>query len=151
MWFEQELNELLKNSHVRLFIYVTREVTSKQTETTTTESKDNVTPTTTEQAILDAEKGVMTRETTASSISQFSSYITKGRPDISSHLASCVESLQPTNSVGIGACGPLDLIELTRKAVSQDVYDSGPSITLHAEVSQYLLSIDIGRCGHGRN
>lgn len=61
--------------------------------------------------------------------------IQKGRPDVFNLVTSCISQCGSESRVGIGACGPTQMIQMTRNAVSQETYDAGPSITLHAEVS----------------
>lgn len=59
----------------------------------------------------------------------------KGRPDIAHLVTDCVSGASLEDRIGVGACGPFNLIQATRDAVSQKAYDKGPSITFHSEVS----------------
>lgn len=61
----------------------------------------------------------------------------KGRPDIANLLASCFSQCSLESKIGVGACGPIQMIEAARDAIYQSTYDNGPSITLHTEVSTF--------------
>lgn len=63
------------------------------------------------------------------------SNIRKGRPDIAHLVTDCLSHCSTEDRIGVGACGPSDLITTVRKTVSQKEYDRGPSITFHSEVS----------------
>lgn len=63
--------------------------------------------------------------------------VKKGRPDIARHMADCFSQCRPEDRVGIGACGPSDMLEATRNILAKGIYDGGPSITLHTEVRLY--------------
>lgn len=67
----------------------------------------------------------------------------KGRPDITHLVTDCVSRCSLEERIGVGACGPFNLIESTRAAVSQKDFDKGPSITFHSEVSDFLVIDDL--------
>jgi hypothetical protein len=59
----------------------------------------------------------------------------KGRPNIATLLDSCISQCSLDSKIGIGACGPSQMMETTRNAIYQSTYDNGPSITLYNEVN----------------
>lgn len=67
--------------------------------------------------------------------------VNKGRPDVLKLVAGCISQCSLESRIGVGACGPTQMIKMTRKAVSQETYDTGPSITLHTEVSFLIYSL----------
>jgi hypothetical protein len=71
--------------------------------------------------------------------------IQQGRPDVFDLVTYCISQCGLKSRVGVGACGPTKMIQMTRKAVSQGTYDTGPSLTLHTEVS-YLMRYSVILC-----
>jgi len=65
----------------------------------------------------------------------------RGRPDIASHIADCVTTCGPDERIGVGACGPAKMLDMTRKALSHSTYDNGPSIDFHTEVGGFDVII----------
>lgn len=82
----------------------------------------------------DVEKGKEEKSGGAVSLSG----LRKGRPDIAHLVTDCVSRCSLEDRIGVGACGPFNLIESTREAVSRKDYDKGPSITFHSEVSGFF-------------
>jgi hypothetical protein len=122
-WFEKELQQLQASPCVNLFIHVSRdEVVSEDCS-----SLDSAPVT------ADVEKG---KEETGGQAIPLSAR-RKGRPDIANLLASCISQCSLESRIGVGACGPIQMIETTRDAISQSMYDNGPSITFHTEVSTF--------------
>ncbi|KAJ5793171.1 uncharacterized protein N7503_009149 [Penicillium pulvis] len=117
-WFQDELRELQDNHFVNLFIHVSQDDTADDS------SSGETTP-----VGSDIEKG--RNKTTQSS--EYMSCIRRGRPNIADLVASGVSRCPPHYQVGVGACGPMKILEGTRKATSQRAFDHGPSITLHTE------------------
>ena len=122
-WFEMELQQLQASSCVNLFLHVSRdEIVSEDC------SSLDSTPVT-----EDVEKGK--EETGGQAIPIFAQQ--KGRPDIANLLASCFSQCSLDSKIGVGVCGPIQMIEAARDAIYQRTYDNGPSITLHTEVSNF--------------
>lgn len=86
----------------------------------------------------EVEKGHLSPVAVTSPETEFANSILTGRPSIEDHVTTCVESCKPTDRIGVGACGPVELVASTRKAVAQRIYDNGPSMTLYTEVSYFL-------------
>lgn len=69
--------------------------------------------------------------------------VRKGRPDIASLITDRLSQCSVDDRVGVGACGPINMIESTREVTCRSMFDSGPSITLHTEVSEiFRLSLE---------
>ena len=64
----------------------------------------------------------------------YTPFFYRGRPNISMLVTDCIAQCPLHSRVGVGACGPLKLIETTREATSQPAFDIGPSVSLHTEV-----------------
>ncbi|KAL4780301.1 ferric reductase like transmembrane component-domain-containing protein [Aspergillus varians] len=130
-WFETELARLRDNSCVNVSIYVTRD------ETLSVDSTASATPDSEKSAAMvnaapgagDIEMGLlkeMMPKATDDSIHK------KGRPDIKLLISDCIVGCSSEEKVGIGGCGPTEMIEGLRRAVRErDI--SGPSVTLHTE------------------
>ncbi|KAF4182982.1 hypothetical protein CNMCM7927_009359 [Aspergillus lentulus] len=118
-WFEKELQQLQESPCVNLFIHVSRDVTSEHCSSL-------------DLALVagDVEKG--NEEANGRPIPICDRR--KGRPDTANLLASCISQCSLESRIGVGVCGPIQMIETTRAAIYQCTYDNGPSITLHAEV-----------------
>lgn len=67
------------------------------------------------------------------------SFVRRGRPNIADLVANGISWCPPHYQVGVGACGPMKILEGTREATSQKAFDNGPSITLHTEVRLLLF------------
>lgn len=120
-WFGKELQQLQASPCINLFIHVSREeVVSEDCS-----SLDSAPIT------ADVEKG---KDQTGGQAIPLSIQL-KGRPDIANLLASCISQCSLESRIGVGACGPVQMIQATRDAIYQSTYDNGPSITLHTEVS----------------
>ncbi|KAJ5167712.1 uncharacterized protein N7482_003306 [Penicillium canariense] len=118
-WFEKELQQLEESPCVNLFLYVSRdEVVSADSS-----SLDSALMTS------DVEKGREMADRTSRC-----SPPSRGRPDVGNLIASCISHCDSEFRIGVGACGPSELIAAAREATSQSAYDNGPSITLHTEV-----------------
>lgn len=61
----------------------------------------------------------------------------KGRLNVANRLAGCFSQCNSESKIGVGACGPIQMIEDVRNAIYQSTYDNGPSITLHTEVRNF--------------
>lgn len=61
-------------------------------------------------------------------------YMKKGRPDIRLLISDCISGCGSEERVGIGGCGPIGMIDTLRQVVRERQI-SGPSVTLHTEVS----------------
>lgn len=64
----------------------------------------------------------------------YMSCIRRGRPNITDLVTNGISWCPPHYKVGVGACGPKQILEGAREATSQKAFDKGPSITLHTEV-----------------
>lgn len=125
---------------MRTFIYVTRDnhassgakpaITSEIAQTTDT-GKD-ISSVSSNSDPVDVEKGPLNSAMTPTLPA---TKIRKGRPDILSLVPSCIANCSVGDRVGIGACGPAEMLDATRKAVARGMHGDGPSITLHTEVS----------------
>jgi hypothetical protein len=134
-WFEKELTQLQESAHVRLFIHVTREDVKPENPndiilTKPDVSSNNTTP-------IDIEKSPTGIESNVINPQLLLGNTHKGRPDISTYISMFVDCCSPSDRVGIGACGPVDMVDSVTRAVSRGVYDDGPSITVYTEVSVY--------------
>lgn len=87
-------------------------------------------------AVEDLEKGKEGGSRLAVSVSD----IRKGRPNLPPLITDCLTGCASTDRVAVGACGPRDLLKVTRDTVFQEDFDEGPSISLHTEVSDLILS-----------
>lgn len=125
-WFEKELQQLQASPCVNLFIHVSRE----EVVSVDCSSLDSAPITT------DVEKG---KDETGGQAIPLSVQL-KGRPDIANMLASCISQCSLESRIGVGACGPVQMIKTTRDAIYQSTYDNGPPIALHTEVSIFFLS-----------
>lgn len=110
---------------MNLFIYVTSDTTSdKRSDSSSLASTG---------AIDDAEKG---REGVTDQAIGLPS-IRYGRPDVFNLVTYFISQCGSESRVGVGACGPTQMIRMTQNAVSQEANDIGPSITFHTEVSDH--------------
>ncbi|KAJ5924415.1 hypothetical protein N7466_008602 [Penicillium verhagenii] len=116
-WFQDEVGKLQDSPLVNLFVHIS------QDDLTSHDSSRGTSP-----VGSDMEKGKDAMRSLENP-----SCIRKGRPDISEFVASGIACCPLQYKVGIGACGPMKILEATRRAASQKVFDDGPSITLHIE------------------
>lgn len=58
----------------------------------------------------------------------------KGRPDIAALITDSLSVCATTDQVGVGACGPVEILDTTRHTLFHRTFDEGPFITLHTEV-----------------
>lgn len=126
----------MRDSHrINLHIYVTQGDIEKSVEIESLHAGEG---SSSESSVRDPEKGFASREGSTE-------YATleprRGRPDIASHIADCITHCDQTDRIGVGACGPAKMLDLTRKALSRSTYDNGPSIDLHTEVSRKWTQI----------
>lgn len=78
----------------------------------------------------DVEKSAMS----ASSASIKSSYaIYQGRPDVPGVLTRIVDSADGRERIVVAACGPDELMEVTRKTMAGCISVRGPSVEFHGE------------------
>lgn len=135
---------------MRIFLYVTQktgdlvvspELVEKNSTTSTNLSTDLIRN---QVPMGEVEKGPLSPVAVTSPDTKFANSIRSGRPSIENHVITCVESCKPTDRIGVGACGPVELVASTRKAVAQKIYDNGPSITLYTEVSHFLYYKVVG-------
>ncbi|CAG7972845.1 unnamed protein product [Penicillium salamii] len=126
-WFGKELQELRESKKINLHIYVTQGDLEKSIEV---ESLHAAGDSSSASSVQDPEKGFNANEPSASLPPMLTR---KGRPDIEAHLASFIDACAPESRVGVGACGPANMLGITRKALSHSNYDNGPSITFHTE------------------
>ncbi|QKX56546.1 uncharacterized protein TRUGW13939_03651 [Talaromyces rugulosus] len=131
-WFEKELAQLQESPHVRLFIHVTRADAKSEhpkdvqdvvlTKTEVSNNNSN-TP-------VDIEKSSIGIDSNALSFTN----VQRGRPDISKYVSGFIDSCSPEDRVGIGACGPVDMVDSVQKShYSRGAYDDGLSITVYTE------------------
>ncbi|KAJ6184662.1 hypothetical protein N7519_005963 [Penicillium mononematosum] len=141
-WFAQELKQLQSHPEVNLFIHVTCQTDLSGTSSSTSPSsssekvstKDDVILTEPSPAILtrDPEKGAEQQPT--GNISSSVKEILPGRPNIGNLIAAAAAgSAKLDDRVIVGACGPSQLLSTTQKAVSNELLNDGPSITLYTE------------------
>ncbi|KAJ5103864.1 hypothetical protein N7532_004393 [Penicillium argentinense] len=119
-WFEQELQELQDSSRVNFLVYVSRDDPGSDSS-----SLDST------GLIGDLEKSK--EGITGQTIHLVG--VRKGRPDIPNLVAYCISQCGIESRIGVGACGPAQMIKAIRETVSKETYDKGPSTTLHTEVS----------------
>ncbi|KAJ6116005.1 hypothetical protein N7523_006422 [Penicillium sp. IBT 18751x] len=139
-WFEEELQQLQDCPWVNVLIYVTRDdapsdelsnsgsmlvAGGSEKGPLAVENVDRGAP-----VIADVEKakGQMTGQTSISM-----SAIRNGRPELASLIADCLSQCPLGDRVGVGACGPMKIIDQTREVTSRSIFDSGPLITFHSE------------------
>lgn len=83
----------------------------------------------------DPEKGVG-QQSTGNIYSSSMNQILPGRPHIGNLIAAAAAgSGKSDDRIIVGACGPSELMSITRKAVNNELLNDGPSITLYTEVS----------------
>ncbi|CAG7920457.1 unnamed protein product [Penicillium olsonii] len=128
-WFGKGLQELRESGKVNLHIYVTQGDLEKSIEVESLHAADG---SSSESSVPDPEKGFSINEASTKDGLQG---IRKGRPDLDAHIASLIEPCAAESHIGVGACGPANMLNITRKALSRSIYDSGPSISFHTEVS----------------
>jgi hypothetical protein len=133
-WFAKELKELQQTPFVNLIIYVTRNNVISEDTSSPEMIEANGSENVASPMIGDIEKGQKENDKEAISAPEFQ----KGRPDISYLLTECLSRCSIEDRVGVGACGPSDLLDYAREAVSRREYDHGPSITFHSEVNPLL-------------
>lgn len=132
-----------ENSNVRIFLYVTQKIdlvmAPKHEEKGSVTTTNLPTDLTSGQVpIAEVEKGPLSPIAVTSPAIESVNAIRTGRPSIENHVMTCVGSCKPTDRIGVGACGPVELVASTRKALAQKTYDNGPSMTLYTEVSYCL-------------
>jgi hypothetical protein len=142
-WYAQELEQLQAHPELNVHIYVTRPACSSELSSPVSSGaqseKGSVISEPIEaeppSAIItnDIEKGAL--KPSPVEISAFS-LVRPGRPDIDNLIEAIVDSSSSAHDrVIIGACGPSELMSVTRKAVHKDRYNGGLSMTLYTEVS----------------
>lgn len=117
-WFKNELRLLEMCPIVNLVICVTRDPSPSPTLVQ-------------DSACSDLEKGVS---------SWFESIeIRERRPYIADLIDTAVASANLANRIIVGACGPGEMIDQTRKAISENMRERSPYISLYTEVSYLIL------------
>ncbi|KAJ5670752.1 uncharacterized protein N7477_006115 [Penicillium maclennaniae] len=139
-WFEKELQQLQDCPWINLLIHVTRddapsdELSSSGSIPVAGKSEkgplavENIDRGAPVIADIEKAKGEMTGQTSISV-----SVIRKGRPDIASLIADCLSQCSLGDRVGVGACGPMKIIESTREVTSRSVFDGWPLIDFYSE------------------
>jgi hypothetical protein len=56
-----------------------------------------------------------------------------GRPDVEGIIAGMVNTSRVHEKLVVAACGPNDLMQVTRKTVANNINAGGPSVDLHCE------------------
>lgn len=144
-WFDKELQQLQDCPSVNLIIHVTR-ANAASDDSSSLESTNAVgDPEKRSRPVGDVEKGTPVvgdiekgkKEAIGQAVAV--SGIRKGRPDIASLITGCLSQCSVDDRVGVGACGPINMIESTREVTCRNMFDNGPSITLHTEVSEIFL------------
>lgn len=142
-WFSKELQELQDCPSVNVIIHITRE--DAPSSAYSSSGSIIVTSDTEKKALAfgDVEKGSpvvgdfeKTKEEVTGQTTVSISALRKGRPDIAVLMADCLSQCSEDEYVGIGACGPINIIESTREVACRSTFDNGPFITLHTEVSE---------------
>lgn len=136
-WFAKELKELRRTSFVNLIIHVTRDDIISENASSFETLQANELENGLSSVSGDVEKGHDEDSKDACHIPDFR----KGRPDIEQLVTDCLSRCSVEDRVGVGACGPSDLLESTRKAVSRKEYDNGPSIIFHSEVNSFFAQL----------
>ncbi|KAL4807548.1 ferric reductase like transmembrane component-domain-containing protein [Aspergillus unguis] len=124
-WFEAELAKLNESSLVNVCIYVTRDAASSE--------EAPGLPATATVCTSDMELGMY--KTAAPQVTpdydeKFT--IKRRRPDIAALVKETISDCSPEDKVGLGGCGPVEMIAGLRKGVREAKVD-GPSVTLHTE------------------
>ncbi|OKP09877.1 hypothetical protein PENSUB_4801 [Penicillium subrubescens] len=130
-WFAEELKELRETPFVNLIIYVTRNNVISEDASIPEMIEANGSENIASSVIGDIEKGQKENDKEAFPAPEFR----KGRPDIPYLLTECLSRCSIEDRVGVGACGPSDLLDYVREGVSRKAYDHGPSIAFHYEVN----------------
>ncbi|CEJ56738.1 hypothetical protein PMG11_02936 [Penicillium brasilianum] len=145
-WYAKELKQLQAHPELNVHIYVTRPACSSELPSPASSGAQSekysvisepIEAEPPSAIILNGlEKGALKQSTTETSPV---SVIQPGRPDISNLIEAIVDSKSGANDrVIIGACGPSELMSVTRKAVHKDRCNGGLSITLYTEVTLLL-------------
>jgi hypothetical protein len=147
-WFDKELQQLQDCPSVNLIIHVTRDNAasddSSSLESTNVGDPEKRAPPVGDveketPVVGDIEKGKKEAIGQAVAVSG----VRKVRPDIASLITDCLSQCSVDDRVGVGACGPFNMIESTREVACRSMFDNGPSITLHTEVSEiFRLSLE---------
>ena len=128
-WFESELAELKESPYINLSIYVTRDgIYSGETTVSPTPVPDKSPSLSVGDIEMELSKTVAPGVTPHDAF-----YMKKGRPNIKHLISDAISDCSSEEQVGIGGCGPIEMIERLREAV-RGKRISGPSITLHTEV-----------------
>lgn len=146
-WFGKELQQLQDCPSVNLLIHVTRDDALSDNLSSsgflTVAGEPEKGPTAVEDVVkgalvmADVEKG---KEEVTGQATVSVSAIRKGRPDIAVLIADCLSQCVVRERVGVGACGPVNIIESTREVTCRSIFDSGPFITFHSEVIRIFQS-----------
>ncbi|CRG85705.1 putative ferric reductase transmembrane component [Talaromyces islandicus] len=134
-WFERELAQLQESSHVRVFIHITQEdahpespqdiLLTKLDVGINTNNLNNTGSTDIEKTSAEPDPNIIN--------SQLFSSTHKGRPDVLKYISSFVDGCSPEDRVGVGACGPVSMVDSVMLGATRGAYDDGPSITVHTE------------------
>lgn len=123
--------ELQKAPYVNLIIYVTRDnVTSENASSLETVQASNA-----EKGASSAFGDIEKRNENMGREGVFASDVWQGRPDIAYLISDYLSRCSLEDRVGVGACGPSDLVASIREAVSRKDYDNGSSIIFNSEVN----------------
>ncbi|KAJ5093121.1 hypothetical protein N7456_008982, partial [Penicillium angulare] len=125
-WFENELSELQDSPYVNLFVHVSQ-LEGDEASVRDASDTSSVESTTANNEMNGNKEKFATQ-------SRPLSPVRKGRPDMLRLVTDCISQCPQGGRVGVGACGPMKLLQATREAASQKAFDEGPSIDLHTEV-----------------
>jgi hypothetical protein len=122
-WYSEKLQELESSSQVLIYIYSTRSSSvSEKVASSSIISSSN-------SAQYDFEKHPEQRDGSL----HRSLSIQSGRPNISNVITSFVEAADKSDRIAVTACGPDNMMSVTRRTVAGCIKPEGPSLELHCE------------------
>ncbi|KAB8209718.1 ferric reductase like transmembrane component-domain-containing protein [Aspergillus parasiticus] len=132
-WFEPQLAKLQESPCVNISIYVTRDAMSSGESTVSPTPVPDKSPSLANAlpSVGDIEMG-LSKTTAPEATPGDTVYMKKGRPDIRLLISDCISGCGSEERVGIGGCGPIEMIDTLRQVVREGQI-SGPSVTLHTE------------------
>jgi predicted ferric reductase len=135
-WFSKELEILQKCPNVNLILHTTR----AGTVTTTSSSASSTIGADREKTSPDAAATALSADPEKSDLSA-SAYgdipsglvLNPGRPNVSELIRNAIQAAGKDERIIVSACGPHDLMNITRKTVAKEIGSCGKSVELHCE------------------
>ena len=134
-WYTPELHDLQSSPLVTLHIHSTHTPSSPNTPSTP-RSYSIPSPTITSSqpsSSYDLEKHPEKATTSSHACPNLNLHIQSGRPDIARCIKEVVESAGNEDRIAVVACGPEDMMRVTRTTVSRCIAVGGPSLELFCE------------------